>query len=292
MSTNLDNSLINNSSIPYNTNKNSINFGNVLLITFDPTGKKIIFSSSKENNLCMWDLDSGKMLLNLPGHTRSITAVIVNKDFNLAITSSEDYSLRIWDLQSEVIKSILQGFSSNPTCIRFSPIDENIIISGDTNGEIKIWDLSNKKCISTIEAHIIDITSLALTNNCDRIISTSYDKNICIWDFESLNLNKKLKYNSSILCLLLLNNLYIVSGTSDNKIIIWDLNSGEQLYTLLGHSSRVSTLAISPNNNYIVSGSYDKTLRLWNINTINSLLEIKCIAIMEGHKQNNRFCYI
>ena len=125
MSTNLDNSLINNSSIPYNTNKNSINFGNVLLITFDPTGKKIIFSSSKENNLCMWDLDSGKMLLNLPGHTRSITAVIVNKDFNLAITSSEDYSLRIWDLQSEVIKSILQGFSSNPTYNRYNIISIN-----------------------------------------------------------------------------------------------------------------------------------------------------------------------
>ena len=289
MSTNLDNLLINNSSISYNTNKNSKIFENVLLITFDPIGKKIIFSSSKENNLCMWDLDSGEMLLNLPGHTRSITEVIVNKDFNLAISSSEDYSLRIWDLQLKVMKSILQVFSSNLTCIRFNPIDENIIISGDTNGEIKIWNLSKEKCIATTEAHIIDITSLALTNNCDRIISGSYDKNICIWDFESINLKinlkKKLKCNYNILCLLLLNNLYIVSGTFDNKIIIWDLNSGEKLYTLLGHTGSVNLLAISPNNNYIVSSSFDKTLRLWNINTINSVLEIKCIAIMKGHEK-------
>ncbi len=59
----------------------------------------------------------------------------------------------------------------------------------------------------------------------------------------------------------------VVSGSDDETIKIWNLETGELDKTLIGHSQEVRTIAISPDGQMIVSGSYDGTVRSWNIET-------------------------
>lgn len=56
---------------------------------------------------------------------------------------------------------------------------------------------------------------------------------------------------------------YIVSGSEDATIRLWDLKSKCQEKTLIGHSMPVNSIATSADGNYLVSGSDDKTVRLW-----------------------------
>jgi WD40 repeat protein len=42
---------------------------------------------------------------------------------------------------------------------------------------------------------------------------------------------------------------------------------GWQGYTLKGHSSFVSSVAISPDGKHVVSGSWDKLVKIWNAKT-------------------------
>ena len=58
---------------------------------------------------------------------------------------------------------------------------------------------------------------------------------------------------------------YIVSGSRDNTIKLWDIKSGEEIRTFEGHSRWVTSVAITPDGKYIVSGSDDKTIKLWDI---------------------------
>ncbi|KAJ6487419.1 WD40-repeat-containing domain protein [Mycena vitilis] len=58
---------------------------------------------------------------------------------------------------------------------------------------------------------------------------------------------------------------YIVSGSCDSTIRIWDAESGEQLGAPLeGHTDYVWSVAFSPNGKHIVSGSDDKSVRIWD----------------------------
>ena len=57
---------------------------------------------------------------------------------------------------------------------------------------------------------------------------------------------------------------FIVSGSSDKTLKVWDAANRALLKTLSGHDRPVSSVAFSPDGRFIVSGSWDKTLKLWD----------------------------
>lgn len=61
-------------------------------------------------------------------------------------------------------------------------------------------------------------------------------------------------------------NSFLVSGSSDKTIKIWNLQNEQVAYdkTLIGHTRDVTSVAISTDNALIASGSHDKTVRLWD----------------------------
>lgn len=63
----------------------------------------------------------------------------------------------------------------------------------------------------------------------------------------------------------------LASGSLDDTIKIWSLQTGELLRTLTGHARGINCLAFSPTSRMLVSGSDDDTLRLWNYETGESL---------------------
>ncbi|NES05801.1 MAG: WD40 repeat domain-containing protein, partial [Okeania sp. SIO2F4] len=54
-----------------------------------------------------------------------------------------------------------------------------------------------------------------------------------------------------------------ISGGADKRIKVWNMETGEVIDTLTGHSKDVNSVAISANDNTIVSGSSDNTVKIW-----------------------------
>ena len=64
------------------------------------------------------------------------------------------------------------------------------------------------------------------------------------------------------------NGCYIVSGSCDKRIRIWDAETGTAVgKPLKGHTGWVNAVAYSPNGRHIISGSCDKTIRIWDAET-------------------------
>ena len=61
---------------------------------------------------------------------------------------------------------------------------------------------------------------------------------------------------------------YIVSGSDDRTIRLWDAQTGSQVGNpFQGHTSKVWSVAFSSDGRHIVSGSGDCTIRLWDAQT-------------------------
>ncbi len=57
---------------------------------------------------------------------------------------------------------------------------------------------------------------------------------------------------------------YVVSGSSDSTVRVWDWQSGQEVRQLTGHEGAVRSMAVTPDGRYVVSGSDDKTVRVWD----------------------------
>ena len=59
----------------------------------------------------------------------------------------------------------------------------------------------------------------------------------------------------------------LASGSSDDTVRLWDVESGVVLHSLRGHTGTVASVAFSPDGTTLASGSYDGTVRLWDVVT-------------------------
>jgi WD40 repeat protein/tRNA A-37 threonylcarbamoyl transferase component Bud32 len=57
----------------------------------------------------------------------------------------------------------------------------------------------------------------------------------------------------------------VFSGSLDNRILAWEVETGQILRTLTGHTKAVNCLATSPDGQVLLSGSDDDTIKLWQV---------------------------
>lgn len=57
----------------------------------------------------------------------------------------------------------------------------------------------------------------------------------------------------------------LISGSKDDTIKIWDLNSKKCLTTLKEHTSTVNSVDVSHDGSMLVSGSLDGTIKFWDL---------------------------
>jgi WD40 repeat protein len=61
------------------------------------------------------------------------------------------------------------------------------------------------------------------------------------------------------------NNQWMASGSWDNTIKVWSVETGKLHMTLFGHVNAVTALAIDYNGDWLVSGSVDHTIKIWSV---------------------------
>jgi WD40 repeat protein len=59
--------------------------------------------------------------------------------------------------------------------------------------------------------------------------------------------------------------LSLPKGSGDRTLRLWDLESGQTILRLEGHTDPVKAVAVIPDGRRAVSASNDRTLRLWDL---------------------------
>ena len=172
-------------------------------ITVTPDDKLV-----DNRTLKVWDLTSGKKLFTLPGHTREINTVAVTPDGQRLISGSSDRTLKVWDLTSGKEIFTLPGHMDWVSRVAVTP-DGQRLISASSDLQLKVWDLKTGDQLFTFQSHsseidkvskfesgdsinfitgerqftIKKITGLAVTPCGQRVISTSNNGILKVWDF-------------------------------------------------------------------------------------------------------------
>jgi WD40 repeat protein len=91
-----------------------------------------------DKQLCLWDTKAVRCT-PLTGHNSSISKVKVDQ-FNIAVTSSYDASLLVWNLNTlECVTGLFKGHKDAVMTFEWS---NSLIVSGGKDGSLAFWDIN------------------------------------------------------------------------------------------------------------------------------------------------------
>ena len=110
-----------------------------------------------------------------------------------------------------------------------------------------------------------------------RLASGSTDTTIRVWDLET-EVGRLRGHTRPVSYLAVLPNGRLASGSHDNTVRVWDLATHAEIVCLRGHTLPVTYLAVLPNSR-LASVSQDRTVRVWTLQSVRQLAVAKIAAV-------------
>ncbi len=224
----------------------------------------------------MFDINSNvgteeKPIMTYDQHTSNVTSVGFQKNKKWVYSSSEDGTVRIWDIRTNhTLKTYDTGVAINTAAITSS---ENEIITGDQNGTVKIWDLRIDKCREEVQPLIdVPIKSISVAYD-ESIIAVATQKGkLMVYSPSQVNgghleLIHELNAHDDYLlkCVISPDAKMIATTSADKTIKLWNTASWELERTLQQHQRWVWDAVFSADSYYLVSASSDQSAKLWDL---------------------------
>ena len=157
--------------------------GGVVCVAITPDGQRAV-SGSWDDEVRVWDLESGRCLATLKGHADDVYSVAVTADGQRAVSGSYDETVRVWDLAAGQCCVILEGHTHTVVGVAVTA-DGQLVVSSSKDGTVRVWDLAVVRCRATLEGHTSTVGGVAVTADGQRAVSSSEDRTVRVWDLEA-----------------------------------------------------------------------------------------------------------
>ncbi|XP_022825093.1 pre-mRNA-processing factor 17 [Spodoptera litura] len=161
-----------------------------------------------------------------------------------------------------------KGHTKGVAAVRWFPGTAHLMLSAGMDCRVKIWEVyGERRCIRTYFGHRQAVRDVNFNNTGDKFLSAAYDRYIKLWDTETGECISRFTSRKVTYCAKFnpdedKQHLF-VAGTSDKKIICWDIRSGEIVQEYDRHLGAVNTITFVDDNRRFVTTSDDKSLRVW-----------------------------
>ena len=149
--------------------------------SFAFTKKKMLITNGTKNTINIWDDNFKKIKKKLKYHKKEIHKLkLINNNQNI-ISSSYDYSIVCWDLNTNKPISFCNKY--NPYYENLEIINDKYILFQDFDYNIKIWDpITNKIIYTSFQNKVYK----SIVNIYDSYIITAYKNDIYIHKLKNL----------------------------------------------------------------------------------------------------------
>ena len=253
----------------------------ILAVTFSPTYDFVAFGGT-DNAVSIYkctDDDGQKLMVNddkiveLQRHDGFISCIrFTNSDSELLSCGGNGNCL-LWDVEKQDTKNEFINHYDDVTQIDINKDNPNLFVSSSIDGTVRIWDIRDKnKQIGMFNGHKSDVNTVKWfvdgygfvsggDDGCVRFFDLKAYKEMNVY-FDKDNISS---YSPSFITsvAISLSGSYIYAAHENGSVLMWStLNSNKCLHKIK-HSSRVSSIAISPNGYALATASWDSNLRLF-----------------------------
>ncbi|KAI9351897.1 hypothetical protein BD770DRAFT_393563 [Pilaira anomala] len=153
-----------------------------------------------------------------------------NIEGEVIITGSGDGNIKIWSIQNKSVQhyQTLTGSDPDRGILSLAISEDGYLFCGVQGGHVQIWDLETYQLIRSVIAHSDDV--LLVMANETGFISASADGLIKFWN-EAFDFSESVDDHNGIILSMAKSNDYLITGSSDHSIKVWDVPSTKILST-------------------------------------------------------------
>ncbi|KAJ2707479.1 ubiquitin-binding SDF ubiquitin ligase complex subunit met30 [Coemansia sp. IMI 203386] len=299
----------------------------ILCVQFN---EEFMITGSYDSKVHVWDAETFELVSELTGHTMPVRALEFD-DCKL-FSGSLDGTVKIWDYRNGTCIRTLQAFENGGVIslhhqrgtlvvggesgvIRVYNIarmtsftlsghtdwvnsvrlyGENTLFSCSDDMLAKRWDLEQRRCVHTYSGHTHHVQSLHLSSRApplprpsprnakgkNRVINEedeqrpfmitgSLDSTMRVWDIETGECLNTIFGHVEGIWSMTFDSLRIVSGSNDGSVKVWDTSSHSCLHTFHTSSAAVNCVALSDTR--VVVGDNDGNVRIYDFRNMRSL---------------------
>ncbi|KAI0854852.1 putative E3 ubiquitin ligase complex SCF subunit sconB, partial [Xylaria cubensis] len=233
-----------------------------------------IVSGSLDATIKIWNWQTGQCVLTLSSHNDALVGLdLAGK---ILASSSMDKTIKIWNFEGKEAFT-LRGHKDGVNSVSMD-VTSRTLISASDDFTIRLWDLDTRQCIRVFKGHCGQVQQALFSP-----IETEYSHLLESSPFadrpthqKSIKLLRSSYGNGFSACPeRSLPPPYVLSGSLDNTIRLWNTASGACVRVDFGHTEGV--WAVATDSLRVVSGAGDSLAKVWDAITGN------CLRTIDGH---------
>jgi WD40 repeat protein len=187
-----------------------------------------------------------------------------------------DSLLQVWSFSKLQWQWSPKGHEKFVTCVSTSS-NSSVFASGGEDKRIFVWDLEKRNQLAALDGHEDRVRSLAFHPHKKekKLISSSFDKTIRIWNYETRKLVTKISTADSYGTVVFSGDgAHVIAGDDEGNIAIWDSISYKQLKVIPAHTRRIRAIVNSPDQKQFATASLDGGIKIWEPGTYKEISSI------------------
>ncbi len=238
----------------------TIGKGNSYQFSSDNTKLAVITSIG----VWLYDVMTGKEISLSKMNGYLTDNIILSPDLQL-FANIRKHKIDIWDLNSNQIKTTLEGHTNSVLSVSFSS-DGKMLASTGYSNKIRLWNIENGEHRVITTPHKI-VSRVMFSPDRKTIVSSKNDE-VLVWDIETGSFIAKLEDTTSVDNIVFINDGSALFCCTKHEARFWDTNTGKlkMRIELEGHYRHLFT--ISPDGQTLATARIDDyKVKLWNTQT-------------------------
>jgi RNA polymerase sigma factor (sigma-70 family) len=236
-------------------------------VVFSPNGKTLA-AAATDHLIHLWDLETGRELDPLRGHSWYVTGLAFDPKGHLLYSTGWDGSIRRWDTATWREKPI-SADTATGTVAR-SPAGPIIVWEGD-GGVLHVGDAVSGKKFRTLAGNPAGFSDLTFSPDGSILAAGGNDLSVQLWDVAAGKMLRQWSWPKGEDPHTDVNRM---TFTSDGKIlatvsfrakevVLWDVKTGERRGQV--RHNEVYGAAFSPDDSTLITAGWDRAVRWWHM---------------------------
>ncbi|WP_345548971.1 hypothetical protein [Streptomyces lannensis] len=242
----------------------------------------LLVTASDDRTVRVWDASTGENVHTLHGHRSRVRSVCALEAGDTPLIASiSDDSVNVWDAVTADLLYSFYGQNSGVCGICSVVVEGNQLLATSTFEEVRIFEPLTGAIVQRLNGHegIVYALCSSTLGGRSRLISAGRDA-VRVWDAESGELLRTLGSHArhvSGLCVIEVSGrpLIVCGGVPDFEVdgnpeasflLIWDMESGEQVFDLPLYTGRAESLCpVEINGVQLLAVATKGDVQLWDL---------------------------